>query len=69
MSTKKPINPAVVALQSRMFEHRLKVTKVFEEAQVHPSTWSRWADGGDPNMATFDKITAVVDRLIEQAEA
>lgn len=68
---KKP-DPIIVPLQSRMFAAGLRTKDVCERAAVNPSTWSRWAAGGVPDLATLRKIEAAVEAMIledEQAAA
>ncbi len=63
MEAKNGPHPLVQQLQSRMFSARLKVGRVMQEANVSPSTWSRWGAGTEPNLGTLRRVEAAIERL------
>lgn len=66
----EPIDPRVVALQSRIFAGRLKLNEVLNRAGVPTSTWWRWVThGSDPRRKTLDKIDAAITAKIAEKEA
>ncbi len=34
-----------------------------QEANVSPSTWSRWGAGTEPNLGTLRRVEAAIERL------
>jgi hypothetical protein len=69
MTERKLPHELVVALQSRMFANRIKPVQVCRRANVAPSTWTRWSEGGTPNLDTLAKMDAALDALIAEASS
>ena len=65
----KPIHPAVVALQARMFANRLKIGPILNRADVTPSTWWRWTRGAEPKMSTLARVSDAIDAKLAEREA
>jgi hypothetical protein len=64
---KKP-DSAIVPFQSRMFEHGVRIKDVCKTAGVSPSTWSRWAAGGVPDLGTLRKMEAALEEEIAKGQ-
>lgn len=67
METNTTPHPLVQELQNRMYAARLKVGRVMAEAQVNPSTWSRWGRGTPPNLGTLQRVAEAVNKLESSA--
>lgn len=59
-------DPLVVDLNTKMFANRIRPGDACKKAvpPIAPSTWSRWASGGAPDIATLRRLEAVVDEMI-----
>lgn len=62
-------DPIIIPLQSRMFAEGIGVTELCKAAKVSPSTWSRWARGGVPDLAVLRRLEGALDEMIEAAQA
>lgn len=61
----QPIHREIVRLQSRVFENRLKLSKVLERAGVQRSSWARYvSDGSEPKISTVEKIDAAIEEMV-----
>lgn len=65
----KKVDPIVVALQSRAFEHRIKPSTIIARAGVSSATWARWAAGGVPDLGAVRRMESALEDLIREAEA
>lgn len=62
------IEPEVVRLATRIFEHKLEVTEVMERAGLTRGLWYRWRDGGDPRVSQIRRVDQAIDQLIAEKE-
>ena len=60
----KPIHPTVIALNARIFEHRLTVGQVLRRAPLHRSTWSRWVKGAEPRISNIEAMNRAIDGIV-----
>lgn len=65
----RTIDPEVIRLNTRIFEHGLKVKPVMEAANLPRETWYRWRRGGDPRVSEVRRVDHAIDRLIAEKEA
>lgn len=65
---KKP-HQLTVTMATHMFMHRVGITAACKRAGVHPSTWSRWASGGPPDVPTYDKLMQAIDEIIAERDS
>lgn len=63
-----PIDPEVVRLNTRIFEHGLKVKPVMQRAELPRETWYRWKKGGDPRVSEVRRVDLAIDQLIAEKE-
>lgn len=63
----KDIAPEVLELQSLIWANKLRVSHVMQRAKVANSTWTRWANGAQPNVGTLRKIRAAVDAISSES--
>jgi|GEM_PF-6768702 len=63
MQRRKP-DPIIVPLQSRAFAEGVRIKEMCERADVHPTTWSRWAAGGTPDLTALRRMEAALDAII-----
>ncbi len=59
----RPVAPEVAALAAQMFQRKLRTGAVMREANVNPSTWSRWAAGADPKASSLAAVRAAIEKL------
>lgn len=62
------IEPEVVRLATRIFEHKLEVKEVMEAAGLTRALWYRWRGGGDPRVSQIRNVDRAIDRLIAEKE-
>jgi hypothetical protein len=55
----------ITSIERRLVERGISVSFVCREAGIDRATWHRWKrDGDKPRSATWDKVQAVLDRLL-----
>lgn len=58
------MRPEVVAIQARIFAHRLKFGPVLNRAAINRSTWSRWVNGAEPKLSNLEAVNRAIDDMI-----
>jgi transcriptional regulator with XRE-family HTH domain len=63
MDRKKP-DPAIIPLATRMFSEGIRIGELCKHAGISPSTWSRWAAGGVPDLSKLRALEAALDEIV-----
>ena len=62
-----PMHPEVVRLQSRAFEHRVRITAALADAGINRRLWQMWKAGVTPRDETLDNLDQAITALMEEA--